>query len=209
MAVRIILSDLGNVVLDYDFNLIFERFSIRSGIVLNEIERALLIDNDKPWCRFLRGEISNEDMYKLCRGLFNINIDYDEFREIICNIFKPNAKVIDLWMKLFGRGIVLVLLSNLDRVMVDWVTKYYKIPPFEISVWSCDVGYIKPDPEIYEIALGKCVFYFGAKPEEIVFIDDMEPNIEVARRFGIHAIHYTRDNEKLLDELRALGVNVD
>jgi FMN phosphatase YigB (HAD superfamily) len=209
MAIRIVLSDLGKVPLDYDFNLVIKRFSKLSGMTLKRVERVLFIDNDKPWIRFLRGQISNEDFHKLCCDLFNIAVNYNEFREIVCDIFKPNAPVIDLWMKLYGRGYVLVLLSNLDRMQKDWVTKYYKLPPFEIRIWSCDVGCMKPDPKIYEIALDRCRFYLSASPDEIVFVDDVEINVEAARKFAIHAIHYTGDNEKLLAELRALGVKVD
>ena len=46
---------------------------------------------------------------------------------------------------------------------------------------SCDVHVVKPDIRIYEHLLKTC----GLKPEECFFIDDMEANVEGAKKAGI------------------------
>lgn len=211
MTIRVIWSDLGNVVLFFDYHLILNHLSKLSGTVSpEEVQSALWTGRgNKPWCKFFCGKISNEDFYRLCCNLFDIKAGYDEFYEGICNIFYPNAKVIDLWTKLIVRGYPLILLSNLDMMSRDWVRKYYKLPPFRDWIWSCEVGCAKPDRRIYEIALIRSAFHFNARLDEIVFVDDKEENTEAAKLLGVHTILYTGDNERLFGELRALGVRVD
>jgi FMN phosphatase YigB (HAD superfamily) len=46
---------------------------------------------------------------------------------------------------------------------------------------------------------------YGLAPESCVFIDDSEPNVVSARKFGMHAIHFT-DAGTLRKELIALGL---
>jgi 2-haloacid dehalogenase len=66
---------------------------------------------------------------------------------------------------------------------------------------SGECGVIKPDPRIYELLIER----FGLDPHRAVYIDDVEANIDAARPFGIHGIHFTGP-AALRDELVALGL---
>lgn len=70
---------------------------------------------------------------------------------------------------------------------------------FDAVIPSGEVGYIKPQPEIYMIAANQ----LGVQPEECVFIDDIVDFCEGARAVGMQAIHFT-SNEQALTDLRAL-----
>lgn len=52
---------------------------------------------------------------------------------------------------------------------------------FDTFTFSCDVGACKPDPRIYEDALGK----LGLPANETIFIDDFERNLDGAAALGI------------------------
>jgi epoxide hydrolase-like predicted phosphatase len=65
-------------------------------------------------------------------------------------------------------------------------------------VYSHEVGMSKPDPRIYELTWTR----LGVRPEEMVFLDDVEPNVASAREAGIHAVHY-RDNVQAIAEIEA------
>jgi FMN phosphatase YigB (HAD superfamily) len=57
----------------------------------------------------------------------------------------------------------------------------------------------KPDPAIYKLALDR----LGTRPEETLFIDDKQPNIDAARALGIVPILFTsveRLREQLIEE---------
>lgn len=70
---------------------------------------------------------------------------------------------------------------------------------FDTVVASGDEGYIKPEPEIYEIALAR----LGVKPEECVMIDDIFEFCQGAEAVGIHAIQY-RNVQQVITDLNAL-----
>jgi len=66
-------------------------------------------------------------------------------------------------------------------------------------VISAEVGVIKPDPAIYEIALSR----LNAAPETTLFLDDYLPNVEAARKLGLAAVQFV-DNEQSAGEIRTL-----
>lgn len=55
---------------------------------------------------------------------------------------------------------------------------------FDHVIASGDVGFEKPDPEIYEITL----MYLGVTADEALFIDDIPRFCEAAEKVGLHAI---------------------
>jgi 2-haloacid dehalogenase len=78
---------------------------------------------------------------------------------------------------------------------------------FEFLRWfrgvlvSGEVGVIKPDPRIFELLLER----FAIDPNRAVYIDDVAVNVDAARPFGIHAIHFTTPST-LRAELTELGL---
>jgi putative hydrolase of the HAD superfamily len=70
---------------------------------------------------------------------------------------------------------------------------------FDVFVTSAEIGVMKPDPRIYQVALDR----LRISPPEGIFVDDFAENVEAARRLGMRAVHFsnpaqTRDQ---LDEL--------
>lgn len=66
-------------------------------------------------------------------------------------------------------------------------------------VYSHEFGVGKPDPAIYLEACRR----LDVRPEEAVFVDDVEVAVEGARAVGMHGVHH-RDNARTLAELAAL-----
>ena len=55
------------------------------------------------------------------------------------------------------------------------------------TVLSCEVGYAKPDPRIYQAALRR----LAASPGDALFIDDMPANVATARSLGMDGHAHT------------------
>lgn len=70
---------------------------------------------------------------------------------------------------------------------------------FEAVVPSGEVGYIKPQPEIFQIAAHR----LGLSPDECVFIDDIAEFCDGARAVGMQAVHY-QNNEQCIRDVNAL-----
>ena len=68
-------------------------------------------------------------------------------------------------------------------------------------IYSHEVGISKPDPRIYEIACER----LGVLPEEMIFLDDVEPNVAAARDLGANGILFTTTSQAITDIKSALN----
>ncbi len=97
------------------------------------------------------------------------------------------------------------MLSNESRELME-----YRIPTFGLEglfdayLVSAYIGLRKPEAAFFQCALDLS----QRRPEECVFIDDREENLEDARKLGIHGIRMTSP-EQVIAELRRLGVTAD
>jgi putative hydrolase of the HAD superfamily len=74
---------------------------------------------------------------------------------------------------------------------------------FDDVVVSAEVGLAKPDPEIFRVAVKR----LGLAPEQCVFVDDWDVNVNAAREVGMSAVHFRVDKgDDLGAQLAALGV---
>jgi len=79
------------------------------------------------------------------------------------------------------------LLSNIGVGMIDgFFSPIEREKLFDAVVLSGEVGYTKPDPEIFELICDR----LGVMPTEAVMIDDVEHNVVSAIQVGMHGIHY-------------------
>ena len=72
------------------------------------------------------------------------------------------------------------------------------------GVFSCDVNWIKPEREIFNILLKK----YNLKAEECVFLDDNKNNIEAASAMGFNTIpfeYYQQAHGELMSLLDAFN----
>lgn len=71
-------------------------------------------------------------------------------------------------------------------------------------IYSHEVGVSKPDQRIYAVTCER----LGARPEEIVFLDDVERNIAAASASGFHAVLFQHNAQAIMEiegHLRAAG----
>ena len=73
---------------------------------------------------------------------------------------------------------------------------------FDEIIISCEVGLIKPDPEIFNLMLDR----LGVRADESVFIDDRIKNIDGAKKMGFHTIFYTNKGQAMEELARILQV---
>ena len=61
--------------------------------------------------------------------------------------------------------------------------KFSWLDEFEVKIWSCELGILKPDPAIYRA----CLDALGCRAERTLFFDDRANNVEAARDLGMEA----------------------
>ncbi len=95
------------------------------------------------------------------------------------------------------------LLSNAWDDLRDQLTQRWQIADaFDDLVISAEVKMQKPDLRIYQLAVDR----LGVLPENAVFLDDVQANVDGARQAGLQAIQFTSRADALA-QLTALGVS--
>lgn len=65
----------------------------------------------------------------------------------------------------------------------------------DFIIYSHEVGLVKPDPQIFALTCER----LRLQPSEVIFVDDLEPYVEAARAFGIHAIPFKSNAQVIAD----------
>lgn len=101
---------------------------------------------------------------------------------------RTNPAMLALAREAQSHGVRAAILSNMPwdllgelRRELDWLAE------FEVQIWSCEHGMVKPAPEIYRV----CLEALGCPPERALFFDDRVGNVEAAVRLGIEAHLFT------------------
>jgi epoxide hydrolase-like predicted phosphatase len=200
--IKCVISDLGNVILDFDVFRFYRKIAESSPYSPEQIAR-IVRENLKLLRPYSTGKISPQQFFEGISQKLQLASDYDSFFTAYNNVFKLNPDVVKSLKKLKPKH-RLIMLSNTDVKHFAFVKDSFpEIFFFDDYVLSYEVGWMKPDPQIYEIALKRA----KARAEECVFIDDLEENIEVAARMGIHTIHF-RPQIDFEAELRKLSISL-
>lgn len=84
-------------------------------------------------------------------------------------------------------GLKLVVISNEGRELTDYRIKAFDMKSYvDFFIVSAFIGMRKPDREVYRLALD----LVQVPAEECAYLEDRELFVEIAKEFGIHAIHH-------------------
>jgi putative hydrolase of the HAD superfamily len=160
-------------------------------------------DGENPLYAMERGEMAEADFLERVNDglepLLGHRPELHRFREVYFEALHPNQPMIELMQELKATGKRMAMLTNNVR---EWEPVWRPMLPvdeiFETVVDSGFVGCRKPEARIYEMTLER----LGLRAEACLFVDDLLPNIEGARKAGMVAVHF-RDNEQAIAEIRA------
>lgn len=189
--IKAVLFDFGGVFTDSPFHAV-HAFGEELGIGAAEVTRIVFgsyeHDGDHPWHQLERGEITLEhardqilerdarvDIYELFAKMAGNNAGADEKLPLV-------ERVRSLKREGYATGIIT---NNVIEFGEGWRALIPVDEIFDFVVDSSSVGVRKPDPRIFQIALehlGEIVV------GEVVFLDDYQANVDVARGLGMQAI---------------------
>jgi putative hydrolase of the HAD superfamily len=213
MPPRVVISDFGGVLTTPLLGS-FAAFQDETGISGEALGRAMQRiaerDGEHPLFELERGRVSEEDFLDGLSSELETDLGHKpemhRFKEIYFDALEPNEPMIELMRALQGRGFRMVLLTNNVR---EWEPLWRTMLPvdeiFELIVDSAFVGMRKPEPEIYELTLDRLRerdHLADLAPDECLFLDDVEVNVDAARALGIGAVHF-RNNDQAIAEIEA------
>jgi putative hydrolase of the HAD superfamily len=106
--------------------------------------------------------------------------------------FRPYPDVLPALAELRERGVTLVIASNWDCSLQEWLGPAGITELVDGVVTSAEVGAPKPDPRIFERALAIA----GARPSDALHVGDKVDNdVEGAAAAGVRAVLVQREGE--------------
>lgn len=182
-----VLFDFGNVIARIDNRWFISRLLPDSPADPAEFVRKIFIES--PLSRdFETGNSSFQEFKQGVEDIVQKKFSDDFFISAYCDIFPSIPETFDLIAFLKGKARI-GMLSNTNPLHFEKVIS--KIPLFDLFdqiTISCEVGAMKPAPEIYRDALKK----YGKPPETVLYLDDIPAFAEAARTQGLQALVYDR-----------------
>jgi putative hydrolase of the HAD superfamily len=154
-------------------------------------------------------KIVNRMPYKLTELQKQVILEKREERMKKALLIVDNM-ILETLRKIRASGIKLGIISNADVIDI----KYWNDSPlselFDLALFSCDVGMVKPEAEIYQFAMKK----LNVKPEESIFIGDGGSNeLYGAQNVGMKTIFTeyldckSKDQKELIDKYADYHIN--
>jgi putative hydrolase of the HAD superfamily len=196
LMIKNIIFDIGQVLARFRWREYIEDFGY-SKEVAERLGKATVLS--PYWNEVDRGVKTAQEIVELC-------VSYDKGIEQEIRKFYENTSklVVEFdysydWVKeLKDQGLKIYLLSNYGEgnfAHIKDVFRFFAL--IDGAVISYQEKCIKPEEKIYRTLLDR----YELNPDECVFIDDLAPNIEGAKKLGIHGIQFL-ELDQVKEELK-------
>ncbi|MBL7786676.1 MAG: HAD-IA family hydrolase [Chitinophagales bacterium] len=181
---KLILFDLGNVVIDISFDRIFTYWAAlyqQNPDILRTRFRFGQVHAD-----YESGRLTVEQFAQIVAQKLQLPLTQNEFEAGWSDIFLGiNPTIVPILQHLRQKHIVAAL-SNTDPIhrRAFWQLYPNEMSLFERIFSSDEIGIRKPAPEAYQIVLQ----HYGILPQQTVFLDDKAENVAAAEHLGMKAI---------------------
>jgi len=174
--------DLGNVLLTVKKDAALAKIASILNRQKDEVEKAIDWKLEKA---YETGRISTDQYIQHLNKETQV-FDFENLCAVWKHGFSPITSTIELLPELSQKN-HLYLLSNTNKIHFTAIQETFDIfKDFEHLFLSYEMGYRKPDPEIYKKALNTV----DISPEQAYFVDDLQENIDTAADLGITTHQY-------------------
>jgi epoxide hydrolase-like predicted phosphatase len=198
--IRAVIWDLGGVLLRTEDYTSRDKLAEDMGKTRDDLE-FLMYGNDSS-NQAQSGEISIEKHFSNVRQSLGLTeTEMENFLERFWGGDRLDFDLVD-YIRSIKNGYKTGLLSNAFENLRHLITQEWKFDDaFDYMVVSAEVGTMKPDPRIYQLALNG----LGVEAHEAIFVDDFIRNVEGANAVGLQAIHFRSPQQARADLERILG----
>ncbi len=190
------LFDIGRVIVQFDFDLIYRRLEPLAGRPLTGVAQQIA-----PMLIPLEtGQLTAADFVQQATALIGGGVTEHDFATAYMEIFTPNEP---MWrtVERVASKVPVYLFSNISALHEIWLLKEYDVfQHFKGGLFSWRCGSMKPDDEIYRQGLE----LLGVPAERIGYVDDLEPNIATGRRFGFQSHLYNMADHAAFEDFLTL-----
>jgi putative hydrolase of the HAD superfamily len=174
----------------------------KDSLVSNEGHRNTY-EKERDWWKYLVREVFRDHMLD---QNFESFFDYLYGRFAGSDCWRLYDDVLEVLQSLKGQGLKLAIISNWDSRLPTLCDELGLTPFFDAVIVSSMVGYEKPHPGIFQVALSKT----SLAPQEALYIgDDPYLDYQAALNAGLYSLHLDRydrfpDHPQKIQTLRQL-----
>jgi putative hydrolase of the HAD superfamily len=190
MKFKAVIFDFGNVIINIEFQRIYQTFAKFTAKSPEYIEKK--ITENQIFKRYETGQFSDEEFREVIRQTLGFPLsDFEVDTAWNAILLDIPAERIELIKKIRQKYPV-YLLSNTNNIHIQASNTYLKKAHgisnldvlFDNLFLSYEMAMWKPDVEIYHSVLKK----INMQPNEVIFFDDNLHNIESAKKIGMQTI---------------------
>ena len=194
MAIQTILFDFGGVLYKMPDPKGIDKWTALLGIEKTpELIEMLTNPHESELVKDIcLGKVSEEQVWEMIQSKWSLNSGLlGRIRRNFLSKRSLNRQMVR-FMASLKSDYQLGILSNAGDQSRSLMTDVLHLDRYaEEIIISAEEGVIKPDLEIYQIALDR----MGTKPERALFIDDYYDNVQAAEQIGMKAVHFI-DNQQ-------------
>ena len=202
--IRNMIFDMGNVLIVFDPNQFMDNEGIREPEDRQLVMRELF--HNVEWAQMDLGVLTEETAEPLVMKRIPDRLKRQVHKLLHC--WWAKRSIIEgmeaLVKELKENGYSLYLLSNASVSQHIYWPKFEMSKQFDGKMISCDLGIVKPNPEIYRRFTEK----FGLKPEECLFVDDLPANVAAAISCGWKGIVFQGSAADLRQRMRLENIRI-
>ena len=196
----VFIFDLGKVLVDFDYTIAAQKIAARSGKAPADLHAFL--GSSPLLVQYESGQLTRQTFYDAIRAAIGFQGDLAEFGSYFADIFTEMPGTIALHAELRRRGFKTYIFSNTNDLAIEHVRRNFPFfQNFDGYIFSCEVGGMKPQPEIYAAMEAMT----GRRGADLIYLDDRAENIAAGVARGWRAILHETP-EKTRQALTALGV---
>ena len=191
-----VVFDFGAVLFTWrPIEIVASAFPDRAATTADAKQLAHAMFSHEDWRDYDRGLLDMDAV--VARLSDRLALDHATVQRLVQNIgacLVPIAETVAVLHSLqarkqAGEGVRgLYFLSNMPRPYARELEQQHAfLQHFDGGIFSGDVRLSKPDPAIYRMLQER----YQLAPESIVFIDDLQANVQAARALGWQGIHLT------------------
>lgn len=201
--IKAIGFDIGGVILPYSIPQQKQFIADSIGVELDDVIKAYR--KYLPWLEI--GALDTEEFWLDLIKETGSKADAKESMHVWTDHYiRENpivAKIIGLVDRLRKDGYKVGILSNIDEAHGVINLHRHIFEHFDEVLLSYQIGVRKPDSAAFRLLANR----LHVELEELIFIDDLQLNVDAATAIGVNGIHF-ETYEKLLGRLRERGVKI-
>ena len=183
--VKAVVFDCGGVMITDGFKKIVPILSKKIGVSEDDLYRAYL-DTIDP--NYMKGLVKVEDRWNAMFDKLSIRAPLRDFLIEVHKIYQPIKDSIELVPKLKQAGFKVGVVSNQSEDTLAYLKEKYPtfFKLFDFYIWSCELGYSKPDQRMYEKALKAAT----VPAAQCLYVDDNDKFLDKAKNLGFHTLKF-------------------